>query len=286
MSSTLVFALTLLVQAKSKGVPSDEFGPNFAAGAKAFVYMDTGDVKPVPVPAASSREAFQRTIHLYSVITESRTSVDPLPNPPTAQDAAQAETELAGMEKRGEIMHIAGKTPVQVVSSEVIVTDTLRNQQAQKNSGARPDPISRPKAVATFTMRICRVKIMTAKSKDSEVWVWGGYLVDRLPKGNQTRTSSSTSTRQKELQATIEKRKALAAKKKALGAARTAKERAAAQKAYDQALRDLPAQTAEQNRILEQQALQQEFLMRQQQAQAQSGVQIGVPIAPAGGLYP
>jgi hypothetical protein len=246
--------------------------------------MDTGEAKPAQVPAASSREAFQRTIHLYSVITESRTSVDPLPNPPTPQDTAQAEGELAGMEKRGEIIHIDAKTPVQVMSSEVIVTDTLRNQQAQKNSGARPDPARQQKAVAKLSMRICRVKITTTKLKNSEAWVWNGYLVDRLPKGNQATVSPSTSKRQKELQATAEKRKALAAKKKAVSAARTAKERAAAQKAYDQALRDLPAQTAEQNRILEQQALQQEFLMRQQQAQ--SGVQIGVPIAPAGGLYP
>lgn len=290
MSAALIFSLLLLTQTKAKAVSADEFGPNFAAGSRAFLFMEGTEpasktTRAFPVPVASSRESFQKNAHLYSVITESRNSVDPLSSPPSAEDVTKAQTELSALEKRREVTRVDSRTPVQVVSSELIVPDTLRNREAQKNLNPNLDPATREKALAELSMRLCRIRFTDGKSKGREAWVWSGYLVDKLPKGGLARSSSSTNTRQKELQATLDKRKALAAKKKALKTAKNEKERTAAQKAYDQALRDLPAQTAAQNQMLQQQALQEEFLMRQQ-AQAQSGVQIGVPIAPGGGLYP
>lgn len=290
MSVTLILSLSLVIQTKPKVVAADAFGPNFAAGSKAFLYMEGTEpgaktTKSFPVPVASSRDAFQKSANLYSVIMESRNTVEPLANPPSAEDIVKAQVGLAALEKRKELARVDSKTPVQVISSELVVTDTLRNREIQKNLSAVQDPAAKEKALAEISMRLCRVRFTEGKSKGTEVWVWSGYLVDKLPKGTLAR-SSSTSTRQKDLQLTLDKRKALAAKKKALKAAKTEKERAAAQKAYDQALRDLPAQTAAQNQMLQQQALQEEFLMRQQQTQAQSGVQIGVPIAPSGGLYP
>jgi hypothetical protein len=290
MSGIVILSLTLVAQSKAKAVPADAFGPRFTAGAKAYLYVEAAGPqagKPFPVPVAASLESYQKGAHLYSVIFESKNTKNPLANPPTAQDSEKAQQDIASLEKRRQIFRVDSRTAVQVLGSDLIVSDTLRNREAETGLDAIKDNAAREKKRAEISMRLCRVKITEGPLKGKEAWAWAQHLVASLPKG-AGKSTAGTSTRQKELQAIVDKRRALAAKKRAIAAARTESERAAAQKAYNDAMRNMPSQAEVDNAMRQQQAMAQEAAIMQQQAAAAAqaqmgGVQVGIPVGPYGG---